>query len=1550
VSGCRQLALAAEGPGRRPRAPSSVHSAGAAMEAGAASVQFSTSASTVESASLGGEDDDEPLPNPVPAGCPEEGERERARGEREPRESAEAHGTQQETVRAEGHVRVLEEQQQAASQGGYAAGSTDPHTDPHAAPSAPPSPHRPEEDALEGERSQLARHVSSDDSLVDAMPYCIQTDFRLSLKFQDREAGNNAALQQQVDAMIKKLSAGTIPAARASAPGRISHAKFQKLSSSPYTQRSDSMVKQPRFRITGNTLPPRTLPLVPGPGTGLLMRSGIVTPRPTAATAIEMYEAVSGRGSSVFSAGLMGQNSDKMIVRRQNVRPASAPSSPSTPAAGTSPGGPVKPPRPATSRSVCGARTCPHSAPSHRRVRPPASAETVKSGISTKTDQSRHGPMQDNPYEIVSWAMTDRANNSISHTRWPYVSTWASGEPRYEGYCTPLLPANNRYGINGPCCKDEKVVPPRCGMEFLEQLHASSLQIETPKKHAPEISPSDQGLETAHTSVQYHLQQADEIDEKVWASERRGRALLAAVAEERFGLAQVDAVEELARDNDTFYKALHRSDRMLYWAERKSREKIEANRKAAADATEFLEVRYQRVIGRWSSIVYQKSHQLALRIKQATAGVHSKRNKATTLIQSLVRGWLGRIRVQKIRKGIYTRLIWGACKAQALYRGWKDRRICKLLRELRTTSSAARRLFAAQKAFQRFDVDGDGFISADEFVDTLKEDGVFLDGLSIEAILACLPIKSDYRRAIAAAEKQRLYNNDLFLNGRGSEWCEAPPPGQNQPLSFSDFCVLIDLDVSESAIFKMQEAIKVFAKFDADGSGAIDGDEVVDAIEEMEKFTGVPVNEEKVRVALKMGHGELDFEMFVSVFGLDTGSSDTKMDDQVDRAFKAFQQIDSVGAGEIGPQELSAGLKLMGVDVELDEVQRMFEEVDEDGSGVIDFFEFCHVSGIHHISERLKRKYMPGYLGEVEEEEDEEEEEEMHKPKGQVHAAAAKKATDIDPSAYEDGESLVGHPHSRCIPVVGLRVRPSRNCRSGTLQGVGTIMEIMHMRGVKRRVRVQHDDGFERYYDCGNNHRFELVVVPKVHINDEQLSIYYKAQPHLIASLKADSAKSKANNSRGVRRFDHLSRSLFELQNSAHGKDESARNKIRSQQEQINAQIQEITHKKARAKWTRVQQVVKSPSSSPLALVCALSPARVATGLQAFANASARTPAPTAQDAPAKVPLALAMAAASESPRQQSEPSTIQRTGSAETAALVKTLSRRVERTNSGNVPPVFKRTSSRGPAGPQAVVSRKGRDAGPPAVGAQGKAKASGGSEGTVMMTRSTGSEGTISRTQSTSSNGGTVTRARVEETIDDPTWESRMKQRDAKLRAERMSQGSFRGSFKLSPTSKASPRGDSATMDVSPLALQPKDRSARILARQSSLRDALRHEQDNLGANAQDATLQPLTHASPVPSRESASPQGTRISPTAGPKKARISPVAGPAVATACQEDSSESMEGSERFSKPTRPPSQRQIFGMGASFKRRQSFRNNFADKAQMLSHHTEALSSGQPPQDE
>jgi len=152
---------------------------------------------------------------------------------------------------------------------------------------------------------------------------------------------------------------------------------------------------------------------------------------------------------------------------------------------------------------------------------------------------------------------------------------------------------------------------------------------------------------------------------------------------------------------------------------------------------------------------------------------------------------------------------------------------------------------------------------------------------------------------------------------------------------------------------KMQEAIHIFAKQDADGSGAIDVDELADATAEMETFTGVKANTQMIQEALHAGGGEIGFSTFVRLLGVDTGTSDSALEDQVERAYRAFQVMDVAGVGSLGPTELNAGLGLMGIDVGHDEMRIIFDEVDEDESGEIGFLEFCRISGIHGILQRL---------------------------------------------------------------------------------------------------------------------------------------------------------------------------------------------------------------------------------------------------------------------------------------------------------------------------------------------------------------------------------------------------------------------------------------------------------------------------------------------------------------------------------------------------------------------------------------------------------------------
>lgn len=58
---------------------------------------------------------------------------------------------------------------------------------------------------------------------------------------------------------------------------------------------------------------------------------------------------------------------------------------------------------------------------------------------------------------------------------------------------------------------------------------------------------------------------------------------------------------------------------------------------------------------------------------------------------------------------------------------------------------------------------------------------------------------------------------------------------------------------------------------------------------------------------------------------------------------ECFNSLDDDGSGDIGIDELKEPLIGLGFATSLDEVQKMVEEVDDDGSGCIEFPEFLNI-------------------------------------------------------------------------------------------------------------------------------------------------------------------------------------------------------------------------------------------------------------------------------------------------------------------------------------------------------------------------------------------------------------------------------------------------------------------------------------------------------------------------------------------------------------------------------------------------------------------------------
>lgn len=138
-------------------------------------------------------------------------------------------------------------------------------------------------------------------------------------------------------------------------------------------------------------------------------------------------------------------------------------------------------------------------------------------------------------------------------------------------------------------------------------------------------------------------------------------------------------------------------------------------------------------------------------------------------------------------------------------------------------------------------------------------------------------------------------------------------------------------EMNEAEIEKLWEAFKVF---DADGSGAISPEELGSVMNSLgQNLSQIELKEMIKEVDIDLS-GTIDFEEFKALMV-------SKKGDRLSRLKLAFSVFDEDGNGRITVQELH---NIMGkFELTKTELEEMLKEVDRDGSGSIDFDEFCQL-------------------------------------------------------------------------------------------------------------------------------------------------------------------------------------------------------------------------------------------------------------------------------------------------------------------------------------------------------------------------------------------------------------------------------------------------------------------------------------------------------------------------------------------------------------------------------------------------------------------------------
>ncbi|XP_071448736.1 calmodulin-like [Hetaerina americana] len=161
---------------------------------------------------------------------------------------------------------------------------------------------------------------------------------------------------------------------------------------------------------------------------------------------------------------------------------------------------------------------------------------------------------------------------------------------------------------------------------------------------------------------------------------------------------------------------------------------------------------------------------------------------------------------------------------------------------------------------------------------------------------------------------------------------------------------------------QMKEFRDAFRLFDKDGDGSITQEELGRVMRSLGQFA----TEEELQQMLTEvdidGDGNFSFDEFVEIVSNMGTAADKTADEEEKELRDAFRVFDKHNRGYISASDLRAVLQCLGEDLSEEEIEDMIKEVDVDGDGRIDFYEFVNALG------------EPGEDDEAEDEEEEKEE------------------------------------------------------------------------------------------------------------------------------------------------------------------------------------------------------------------------------------------------------------------------------------------------------------------------------------------------------------------------------------------------------------------------------------------------------------------------------------------------------------------------------------------------------------------------------------------------
>jgi calmodulin len=207
----------------------------------------------------------------------------------------------------------------------------------------------------------------------------------------------------------------------------------------------------------------------------------------------------------------------------------------------------------------------------------------------------------------------------------------------------------------------------------------------------------------------------------------------------------------------------------------------------------------------------------------------------------------------------------------------------------------------AVKLFKEVDTDGGGTLSRDEVVELGEKLGLYFHGTELD-------------EAMAAMDEDG--SGEVDFHEFYEWWVER----------------------KQSPDYEIRaEAVRVFKQVDTDGSGTL----TVEEVAEMGKLMDFHFTKSELSRAMgemdEDGSGEIDFKEFYEWWAARKQRGDQELHNE---AARMFEEVDTDGGGTLSQEEVQHLGEKLGFHFSEVELAQAMGEMDEDGSGEVDFQEF----------------------------------------------------------------------------------------------------------------------------------------------------------------------------------------------------------------------------------------------------------------------------------------------------------------------------------------------------------------------------------------------------------------------------------------------------------------------------------------------------------------------------------------------------------------------------------------------------------------------------------